>query len=103
MTKNRLRNDTCLLSIKEPKIVKYALEDVEWYKYMKEKIEEKEKNKNDFSDNQEFLLDPRYKAFVGGKSNKLYWSRENNELSIISILMLLSGFVGIFLFRYARC
>ena len=29
MTRNKLRNDTCLLSMKEPKIVKYSLEDMD--------------------------------------------------------------------------
>ena len=29
MTRNRLRNDTCLLSMKEPKSVRDALEDVD--------------------------------------------------------------------------
>ena len=29
MTRNKLRNDTCFLSMKEPKIVKNALEDVD--------------------------------------------------------------------------
>ena len=39
MTRNRLRNDTCLVSIKEPKSVRDALEDVDWSKVMKEEIE----------------------------------------------------------------
>lgn len=29
MTRNRLRNDTCLLSMKEPKLVRDSLEDVD--------------------------------------------------------------------------
>ena len=45
MTRNRLRNDTCLLSIKEPEIVKVALEDVDQSKAMEEEIEQIEKNK----------------------------------------------------------
>ena len=39
MTRNRLRNETCLLSTKEPKIVRDALEDDEWYKAMEEEIQ----------------------------------------------------------------
>ena len=38
MTRNRLRSATCLLSMKEPKIVKDALEDDNWYKAMEEEI-----------------------------------------------------------------
>ena len=45
MTRKKLRNDTCLLSIHEPKIVKAPLEDVDWSKSMKEDIEQIEKNK----------------------------------------------------------
>ena len=39
MTRNRLRSATCLLSMKEPKIVKDALEDDNWYKAMEEEIQ----------------------------------------------------------------
>ena len=45
MTRNTLLNDTCLLSMKEPKIVKDALEYVDWSKAMEEEIEQIEKNK----------------------------------------------------------
>ena len=45
MTRKKLRHDTCLLSMKEPKIVKDPLEDVDWSKAMEEKIEHIEKNK----------------------------------------------------------
>ena len=45
MTRNRLRNDTFLLSMKEPKSVRDALEDVNWSKVMEEEIEKIEKNK----------------------------------------------------------
>ena len=44
MTRNRLRSVTCLLSMKEPKIVKDALEDDNWYKAMEEEIKLIEKN-----------------------------------------------------------
>ena len=44
MTRNRLRNATCLLSMKEPKTVKDALEDDNWYKAMEEEIQQIEKN-----------------------------------------------------------
>ena len=45
MTRNKLRNDMCFLSMKEPKIVKDALEDMDWSKSLKEEIEQIEKNK----------------------------------------------------------
>jgi hypothetical protein len=45
MTRNRLRNDTCLLSMGEPKSVKDALENKDWSKSMKEEIDQIEKNK----------------------------------------------------------
>ena len=45
MTRNKLRKDTCFLSMKEPKIVKDALEDVDWSKAMKEEIKQIEKKK----------------------------------------------------------
>ena len=45
MTRNKLRNDTCFLSMKEPKSMKYALEYVDWSKAMAEEIEQIEKNK----------------------------------------------------------
>ena len=45
MTRNRLRSESCLLRIKEPKSVKDALEDVDWYKAMEEKIEQIKKKK----------------------------------------------------------
>ena len=38
MTRNILRSETCLLSMKEPKIVKDALEDDDQYKAMEEEI-----------------------------------------------------------------
>ena len=44
MTRNRLRSATCLLSMREPKIVKDALEDDNWYKAMEEEIQQIEKN-----------------------------------------------------------
>ena len=43
MTRNRLRSATCLLSMKEPKIVKNALEDDNQYKAMEEEIQQIEK------------------------------------------------------------
>ena len=45
MKRKKLRNDTCLLSTQEPKIVKDALEDMDWSKAMEEEIEQFEKNK----------------------------------------------------------
>lgn len=40
MTRNILRNETCLLSKIEPKIVNDALQDDDWYKAMEEEIEQ---------------------------------------------------------------
>ena len=45
IARNRLRNDTCLLSMKEPISVKDALQDIDWGKAMEEDIEPIEKNK----------------------------------------------------------
>ena len=39
MTRNRLRSETCLLSMKEPKTMTDALEDDDWYKAMEEEIQ----------------------------------------------------------------
>lgn len=43
MTRNKLRNDTHFLSMKEPKIVKDSLEDVDLSKAMEEEIQQIEK------------------------------------------------------------
>ena len=45
MKRNRLRSESCFLSIKDPKLVKDRLENVDWYKAMEEEIEKFEKNK----------------------------------------------------------
>ena len=45
MTRNRLRNETCFLSMHEPKSVKDSLYNMDWSKAMKEEIEQIEKNK----------------------------------------------------------
>jgi hypothetical protein len=45
MTRNRLRNESCLLRKVEPKTVKDALQDDDWYKSMEEEIDQIEKNK----------------------------------------------------------
>ena len=45
MTRNRLRNESCLLRKIEPKIVRDALEDDGWCKSMEEEIEQIKKNK----------------------------------------------------------
>ena len=45
MTRNKLRSESCLLSQTEPKIVRDALEDDDWYKAMEEEIDQIEKNK----------------------------------------------------------
>ena len=46
MTRNKLRNDTHFLSMKEPKIAKDSLEGVDWSKAMEEDIEKIEKKKH---------------------------------------------------------
>ena len=46
MKRNRLRNDTCLLSMKETKSMKDTLEDIDWRTAMEEEIEKIEKKKN---------------------------------------------------------
>ena len=45
MTRNRLISETCLLRKIETRIVNDALQDDDWYKAMKEEIEQIEKNK----------------------------------------------------------
>ena len=45
MTRNKLRNETCLLSKVELRIVSEALQDDDWYNAMKKEIEKIEKNK----------------------------------------------------------
>ena len=45
MTRNRLKNESCMLSKVKPKIVKDALQDDDWYKAMEEEIDQIEKNK----------------------------------------------------------
>ena len=45
MTTNKLRNESCLLRKFEPKIVKDALLDDDWYKAMEEEIDQIKKNK----------------------------------------------------------
>ena len=45
MKRNRLRNESCLLSKVEPKIVKDALQDGDQYKAIEEEIDQIEKNK----------------------------------------------------------
>ena len=46
MTRNRLRNESCLLSKIEPKTVRDSLHYDDWCKAMEEEIEQIEKNKN---------------------------------------------------------
>lgn len=38
MIRNNFRGEGCLLTMKEPKIVRDALEDDDWYKAMEEEI-----------------------------------------------------------------
>ena len=45
MTRNKLKNDACFLSMKEHKIVNDSFRDVNWSKAMEEEIEQIEKNK----------------------------------------------------------
>ena len=46
MTRNKLRNESCLLSKIEPEIVTKALQDDDWCKAMEEEIEQIEKKEN---------------------------------------------------------
>ena len=76
MTRNKLRSETCLLSMKEPKIVRDAIEDDEWYKATEEEIQQIEKN-NTWS----LVPRPEDKNVIGTKSvfrNKL---DENGEVT----------------------
>lgn len=45
MTKNKLRNESCLLSMHEPRSMKDALENEDWIQAMKEEIGHIENNK----------------------------------------------------------
>ena len=76
MTRSRLRNETCLLSKIEPRIVSEAIQDDDWYVAMKEEIEQIEKKKTQ-------TLGPRIanKNVIGTKQvfkNKL---DENGEIT----------------------
>ena len=87
MKRNKLINDTCLLSMHELKIVKDALEDVEWSKSMKEEIEQIEKNKT-------WTLVPRPKDnnVIGTKwvhRNKL---DENGEVTRNKVRLVCKGY-----------
>ena len=78
MTRNILRNESCLLRKIEPKIVEDALQDDDWCKYMEEEIEKIGKNKT-------WTLVPRPtdKNVIGTRwvfRNKLY---ENGEITRI--------------------
>lgn len=44
MTRNKLRNESCLLSRTEPKTVFDALQDDDWHKAMEEEIDQIKKN-----------------------------------------------------------
>ena len=87
MTRNRLRNESCLLSKKEPKTIKDALEDDDWCKAMEEEIEQIKKNKT-------WSLVPRLdeKNVIGTKwvfRNKL---DENGEITRNKARMVYKGY-----------
>ena len=76
ITRNRLRIESCLLSMKEPKTIKDALEDVDWCKAMEEEIEQIEKKKT-------WSLVPRSKGknVIGTKWVFLNKIDENGEVT----------------------
>lgn len=87
MKKKKLRNDTCLLSMKEPKIVKDSLEDVDWSKAMEEEIEQIEKNKT-----WTLVPRPKDKNVIGTKwvyRNKL---DENGEVTRNKARLVFKGY-----------
>ena len=89
MTRNRLRNESCLLSKIEPKIVRDALQDDDWCNAMKDKIKKIEKNMN-----LTLVARPTNKNVIGtkwlfiykGKSTKL----GHNSMEVKSIELDLS-------------
>ena len=88
MKRNILRNQTCLLSIHEPKSVKDALENEDWIQAMKEKIDQIEKKKT-------WTLVPRQekKNVIGTKwvyRNKL---DENGEVTRNKAILVCKGYV----------
>ena len=87
MTRKRLRNESCLLRKKEPKIVKDALEDDDWWKSMEEEIEQIEKNKT-----WSLVPRPNDKKLIGTKwvfRNKL---DENGEIKRIKAWLVCKGY-----------
>ena len=76
MTRNKLKDDTCLLYEFEPKIVKDDLENKYWIQEMNEEIEKIEKNNT-----QTLVPRPKDKKFIGTKwvfRNKF---NENGEVT----------------------
>lgn len=87
MTRNRLRSESCLLSMKEPKLVKDALEDVDQYKAMEEEIKQIEKNKT-----WSLVPGPEEKNVIGTKwvfRNKL---DENGEVTRNKLRLVCKGY-----------
>ena len=88
MKRNRLRSATCLLSKKEPNIVKDALEDENQYKTMEEEIQQIEKN-NTWS----LVPRPKDKNVIGTKwvfRNKL---DEKGEVTRNKARLVCKGYV----------
>ena len=86
MTRSRIRNETCLLSKIEPRIVSEVVHDDDWYIAMKEEIEKIEKNKT-------WTLVPRPadKNVIGTKwvfRNKL---DENGEITRNKVRLVCKG------------
>ena len=87
MTRNRLRDESCLLSKVEPKIVKDALQDDDWYKAMEEEIDQIEKNKT-----WSLVPKPADKNVIGTKwvfRNKL---DENGEITRNKARLVFKGY-----------
>ena len=87
MTRNRLRNESCLLSKIEPKTVRDALQDDDWCKAMEEEIEQIEKNKT-----WSLVLRSTNKNLIGTKwvfRNKL---DENDEITRNKTKLVFKGY-----------
>ena len=76
MTRNRLRNESCLLSKFEPKIVFDALQDDDWYKAMEEEIDQIKKNET-----WSLVLRPDDKNVIGTKWVFINKLDENGEIT----------------------
>lgn len=87
MKRNRLRNETCFLSIHEPKLVKDVLENEDWSQSIKEEIDQIEKKKT-----WTLVPRPKEKNVIGTKwvcRNKL---DENGEVKRSKAILVCKGY-----------